>query len=83
MGSGGYGIPSIVEPDIIQFKKHEADFILHVEKDTVWQRFNEDRFWEKNRCILDSRQRPAAARSTADAQSTARRTQAADLLPAR
>ncbi len=52
MGSGGYGIPSIVEPDIIQFKKYEADFILHVEKDTVWQRFNEDRFWEKNRCIL-------------------------------
>jgi DNA topoisomerase-6 subunit A len=52
MGSGGYGIPSIVEPDIIQFKKCEADFILHVEKDTVWQRFNEDRFWEKNRCIL-------------------------------
>jgi DNA topoisomerase-6 subunit A len=52
MGSGGYGIPSIVEPDIIQFKKVEADFILHVEKDTVWQRFNEDRFWEKNRCIL-------------------------------
>jgi DNA topoisomerase-6 subunit A len=41
-----------VEPDIIQFKKHEVDFILHVEKDTVWQRFNEDRFWEKNRCIL-------------------------------
>ena len=52
MGSGGYGIPSIVEPDIIQFKKCEADFILHVEKDTVWQRFNEDRIWEKNRCIL-------------------------------
>lgn len=52
MGSGGYGIPSIVEPDIIQFKKCDADFILHVEKDTVWQRFNEDRFWEKNRCIL-------------------------------
>jgi DNA topoisomerase VI subunit A len=52
MGSGGYGIPSIVEPDIIQFKKHDADFILHVEKDTVWQRFNEDRFWEKHRCIL-------------------------------
>jgi DNA topoisomerase-6 subunit A len=52
MGSGGYGIPSIVEPEVIQFKKHEADFILHVEKDTVWQRFNEDRFWAKNRCIL-------------------------------
>ncbi|HEX2839169.1 MAG TPA: DNA topoisomerase IV subunit A [Phycisphaerales bacterium] len=52
MGSGGYGIPSIVEPDVIQFKKCEAKFVLHVEKGTVWNRFNEDRFWEKNNCIL-------------------------------
>jgi DNA topoisomerase-6 subunit A len=52
MGSGGYGIPSIVEPEVIEFKKCEAKFILHVEKDTVWQRFNEDRFWRKHDCIL-------------------------------
>lgn len=52
MGSGGYAIPSIVEPDIIQFKKCEAKFVLHVEKNTVWSRFNEDRFWEKHNCIL-------------------------------
>jgi DNA topoisomerase-6 subunit A len=52
MGSGGYALPSIVEPDIIQFKKSEAKFVLHVEKGTVWNRFNEDRFWEKNNCIL-------------------------------
>jgi DNA topoisomerase-6 subunit A len=52
MGSGGYAMPSIVEPDIIQFKKCEADFVLHVEKGTVWNRFNEDRFWEDNNCIL-------------------------------
>ena len=52
MGSGGYAIPSIVEPDIIEFKKCEADFVLHVEKGTVWNRFNEDRFWENNNCIL-------------------------------
>jgi len=52
MGSGGYGIPSIVEPNVIQFKKHKAKFILHVEKDTVWQRFNEDKFWRTNNCIL-------------------------------
>lgn len=52
MGSGGYSIPSIVEPDIMQFKKCEAKFVLHVEKGTVWNRFNEDRFWEKNNCIL-------------------------------
>lgn len=52
MGSGGYAIPSIVEPDIIEFGKCEAKFVLHVEKGTVWNRFNEDRFWEKHNCIL-------------------------------
>jgi DNA topoisomerase-6 subunit A len=54
MGSGGYAIPSICEPEVIQFDvaKCKAKFILHVEKGTVWQRFNEDRFWEKHNCIL-------------------------------
>ena len=54
MGSGGYAIPSIVEPEVIQLdrKKCDAEFILHVEKGTVWQRFNEDRFWETHNCIL-------------------------------
>lgn len=52
MGSGGYSIPSIVEPEVIQFRKCNAKFILHVEKDTVWRRFNEDKFWRKHKCIL-------------------------------
>ncbi len=52
MGSAGYAVPSIVEPDVIQFKKCSAKFILHVEKDTVWRRFHEDRFWEQHRCIV-------------------------------
>jgi DNA topoisomerase-6 subunit A len=52
MGSGGYGIPSIVEPDVIEFGKCDAKFVLHVEKDTVWQRFNEDKFWRTHKCIL-------------------------------
>ncbi|MEO6435071.1 MAG: DNA topoisomerase IV subunit A [Tepidisphaeraceae bacterium] len=52
MGSGGYAIPSITEPDVIKFKKIDAKFVLHVEKGTVWNRFNEDRFWEKHDCIL-------------------------------
>jgi DNA topoisomerase-6 subunit A len=52
MGSGGYSVPSIVEPEIVQFKKNTAKFILHVEKDTVWRRFNEDKFWKKYDCIL-------------------------------
>ncbi len=52
MGSGGYAVPSIVEPEVIQIKKCDAKFILHVEKGTVWQRFNEDKFWRKHNCIL-------------------------------
>ena len=52
MGTGGYAIPSICEPNVIQFKDCEAEFVLHVEKDTVWSRFNEDRFWETYNCIL-------------------------------
>ena len=52
MGTGGYAIPSICEPSVIQFGKCDADFVLHVEKDTVWSRFNEDRFWETHNCIL-------------------------------
>lgn len=52
MGSGGYAVPSIVEPDVIKFKKCSAKFILHVEKGTVWQRFNEDKFWKQHNCIL-------------------------------
>src|SRR3954464_15733804 len=52
MGSGGYSIPSIVEPEIVQVKKNTAKFVLHVEKDTVWRRFNEDKFWRQHNCIL-------------------------------
>jgi len=52
MGSGGYSIPSICEPEIVQFKDCDAKFILHVEKDTVWRRFNEDKFWQTHKCIL-------------------------------
>jgi DNA topoisomerase-6 subunit A len=52
MGSGGYGIPSIVEEDRIQFRDCKAKFVLHVEKGTVWNRFNEDDFWKKHNCLL-------------------------------
>jgi DNA topoisomerase-6 subunit A len=52
MGSAGYSIPSIVEPNVIEFVKCDAKFILHVEKDTVWRRFHEDRFWQKHKCLL-------------------------------
>lgn len=52
MGSGGWAVPSIVEPNVIQFVKSKAKFILLVEKDAIWTRFNKDRFWEKYQCAL-------------------------------
>ena len=36
MGSGGWAVPSIVEENVIQFGKHEAKYVLLVEKDAVW-----------------------------------------------
>ncbi|MBU1239343.1 DNA topoisomerase IV subunit A [Myxococcota bacterium] len=52
VGSGGWGIPSIVEDHVIKFGKTEADFILLVEKDAVWRRLNEDKFWKTHNCIM-------------------------------
>jgi DNA topoisomerase-6 subunit A len=52
MGSGGWSVPSIVEADVVQFRKHEAQFILLIEKAAIWKRFNEDRFWSKHKCLI-------------------------------
>jgi hypothetical protein len=51
-GSGGHAIPSICEPDVIKFKECDAKFVLFIEKDAVWRRFNEDKFWKKHKCII-------------------------------
>ncbi len=85
MGSGGYAIPSIVEPEVIKLdpKKCDAKFVLHVEKGTVWQRFNEDKFWRKARLYPNAWCRPAAARRPPDAPSAPQRAEAADLLRTR
>jgi DNA topoisomerase-6 subunit A len=52
MGRGGWGIPSICEDTELKFVRHKAEFVLLVEKQAVWHRLNEDRFWEKHKCIL-------------------------------
>jgi DNA topoisomerase-6 subunit A len=54
MGSGGYAIPSIVEDPIIKFRNSQAEFVLVVEKDAVWARLNEDKYWRKSKCLLMS-----------------------------
>jgi len=52
LGTGGWSVPSIVEDNVIQFKKCDAEMILLVEKDAVWRRLNEDKFWKKYKAIL-------------------------------
>jgi DNA topoisomerase VI subunit A len=52
MGSGGWSIPSITEDYVIQFKRSDAEYILLVEKEAVWHRLNEDKFWKKHKCML-------------------------------
>jgi DNA topoisomerase-6 subunit A len=50
LGRGGWSIPSIT--DEIIFKKVNAKYVLYMEKAAIFERLNEDRFWEKNKCIL-------------------------------
>ena len=52
VGRNGYSIPSIVEPNLLKFVKHNCKFILHVEKDTVFTRFVEDEFYRKHKCLV-------------------------------
>ena len=52
MGSGGWAVPSIVEANVIEFVRHEAKYVLLIEKDAVWKRFNEDKFWQREKCII-------------------------------
>lgn len=54
MGSGGWSIPSNVEE--IKFKKVNAKFVIYMEKAAVWERLHEDKFWEKQHCIIMSSQ---------------------------
>jgi len=58
LGTGGWHIPSNIE-DIV-FKKVEASWILVVEKNAVWERLNEDKFWKKHNCVLIGVQGQAA-----------------------
>ncbi len=52
MGTGGWAIPSIVEPERLEIKEVTADYVLVVEKESEWRVFNETRFWEKHNCLV-------------------------------
>ncbi|MGB9674734.1 MAG: DNA topoisomerase IV subunit A [Nanopusillaceae archaeon] len=50
LGRGGWSIPSTIED--IEIVDVNADFILHVEKEALFDRLIEERFPEKHRAIL-------------------------------
>ncbi len=50
-GRSGWMIPSDVDNGM-EFVDVDADYVLVVEKDALWQRLNEDRFWKKENCVL-------------------------------
>lgn len=54
MGSGGWSIPSNVEE--VKFRKVNAKFVVYMEKAAVWERFHEDKVWDKLNCIIMSSQ---------------------------
>ncbi|MCL4383728.1 MAG: DNA topoisomerase IV subunit A [Candidatus Marsarchaeota archaeon] len=58
-GRSGWPIPSDVDNDI-EFVDIKAKYALVVEKDTLWQRLNEDKFWKKQNAILISPQGQAS-----------------------
>jgi len=58
-GRSGWPIPSDVDNDI-DFVDIKAKYVLVVEKDTLWQRLNEDKFWQKQNVILISPQGQAS-----------------------
>lgn len=50
-GRSGWSIPSDVDNGM-EIKSIKAKYVLVVEKDALWQRLNEDKFWKKENCIL-------------------------------
>ncbi|MBS3112871.1 DNA topoisomerase IV subunit A [Candidatus Woesearchaeota archaeon] len=50
LGSGGWSIPSNVED--IEFKEVQAEYVIYMEKQAVWERLHEDKFWKKQNCII-------------------------------
>ena len=50
LGSGGWSIPSNVES--IEFNSVKAKYIIYMEKQAVWERLHEDKFWKKQNCII-------------------------------
>lgn len=51
MGRSGWMVPNDVDTGM-EFLDLKARYVLVIEKDAVWQRLNEDKFWKKENCII-------------------------------
>ncbi|MFH1306513.1 MAG: DNA topoisomerase IV subunit A [Candidatus Micrarchaeota archaeon] len=50
-GRSGWMVPSDVDNGM-EIEELDAEYVLVVEKDAMWQRLNEDKYWKKENCIL-------------------------------
>ncbi len=50
LGSGAYAVPPNV--DKLEILRVDADYVLVVEKDAIFERLNEEEFWRKHNCVL-------------------------------
>ncbi|RME79656.1 MAG: DNA topoisomerase VI [Methanobacteriota archaeon] len=50
-GRSGWMIPSDVDNGM-EIESVDANYVLVVEKDALWQRLNEDKFWKKEKAII-------------------------------
>lgn len=50
MGDGAYSIPP--NPDSLEILSVDAEYVLVIEKDAIFNRLNKERFWERNRCLI-------------------------------
>jgi DNA topoisomerase-6 subunit A len=50
-GRSGWMIPSDVDNGM-DIEELSADYVLVIEKDAMWQRLNEDKFWKKENCVI-------------------------------
>lgn len=50
MGDGAYAIPP--NPDELEILELDAEYVLIVEKDAIFNRLNKERYWEEKKCIL-------------------------------
>ena len=50
-GRSGWMIPSDVDNGM-EIEELDVNYVLTVEKDAIWQRLNEERYWKKEKCLI-------------------------------